>query len=431
MSPRPQPLSRLSAVLSAWVLGVLCASRTVALTAGDVAIIAVNGDAPESFAWVSLVDIPANTLLKFTDASFGNAGTNYFRYTEGLDGNGPLTWTYANPLPRGTVVKWDETAGVTNWTRGTQGGIDPDFSVSGDQIFIFTGSIVSNAPAGYSPYVGDPSGATMLIGFNWGTSAWQTSGAGDTSSSYVPTGTAGIQLSTASNTAIQGHFSLDNIYYTGPAKGTRDQLLKWMNVSTNWLGSNTATNTLNWRTNLTVLDGFQVTTNGQKLTMAATNSSGGKGSTMRVLDSSPMPSNSEVMVAFKTTNSPTFSSDILDFQGTGTNTCVLQLSYDPTGLSLSQEQHLALGWFNPTSNEWMNAVLGNLGGTPLAVLGAWNASYGLGTYGVDTDQNVVWAVVNHNSEFAAIPEPSLAGLVLASAALLLGVLRSRGPAPRA
>jgi hypothetical protein len=34
------------------------------------------------------------------------------------------------------------------------------------------------------------------------------------------------------------------------------------------------------------------------------------------------------------------------------------------------------------------------------VLGAWNASYGLGTFGVDPATNTAWAVVNHGGNFA-------------------------------
>jgi hypothetical protein len=41
-----------------------------------------------------------------------------------------------------------------------------------------------------------------------------------------------------------------------------------------------------------------------------------------------------------------------------------------------------------------------VGGTPAFVLGAWSASYGLGTFGVDPATNTAWAVVNHAGRFA-------------------------------
>ena len=42
----------------------------------------------------------------------------------------------------------------------------------------------------------------------------------------------------------------------------------------------------------------------------------------------------------------------------------------------------------------------------------------LGTYGVDTAHNHVWAVLHHNSQFAATPEPTSALLLLTGGALL-------------
>ena len=70
-----------------------------------------------------------------------------------------------------------------------------------------------------------------------------------------------------------------------------------------------------------------------------------------------------------------------------------------------------LGWLDPETNTWVNAVDGNFGGTS-NFLGdaAYNPAtdFVLGSYGIDTTNNSVWAVINHNSEFSvvAIPEPS-------------------------
>jgi hypothetical protein len=52
-----------------------------------------------------------------------------------------------------------------------------------------------------------------------------------------------------------------------------------------------------------------------------------------------------------------------------------------------------------------NAVNQNSGGTPAPVTGPWSASgnYPLGTYGVDTTSNTVWAVLNYNGRFAIVP----------------------------
>lgn len=54
------------------------------------------------------------------------------------------------------------------------------------------------------------------------------------------------------------------------------------------------------------------------------------------------------------------------------------------------------------AGNWVNAVAQNSGGTTTVVKGAWDSSYGLGTYGIDTSAGTVWAVLNYNGYFAAV-----------------------------
>jgi probable HAF family extracellular repeat protein len=126
--------------------------------------------------------------------------------------------------------------------------------------------------------------------------------------------------------------------------------------------------------------------------------------------------------------SAALASDIVTVSGTGVDTFVLQLSYDPVlGASLfGSEANVRLGWFNPATQRWDLAVNGNIGGTNLFIAGGFDGSLLLGHYGIDTDANIVWAVLNHNSDFgafgevAAIPEPAqvagIFGLLAAGAA---------------
>lgn len=126
-------------------------------------------------------------------------------------------------------------------------------------------------------------------------------------------------------------------------------------------------------------------------------------------------------------------SDVVRITGMGaTNadvgTFLLTMTYDldqtqfnglnETSIALSGE--LKLAWLNG-SNQWVNAVDGNHGGTAhFAGIGAPTGSEALGTWGIDTSgvggTGYVWAVLNHNSDFAVIPEPST--LVLGGLALL-------------
>jgi fibronectin-binding autotransporter adhesin len=133
-------------------------------------------------------------------------------------------------------------------------------------------------------------------------------------------------------------------------------------------------------------------------------------------------------------------SDVLSLTDMGSDIFVLQMSYTDAALtnmglienSIALSGELRLGW-KDLSNNWVSAVNNNDysggGAATFAGVTPWLTYYNtlssfddgsdlasfLGTYGVDPTNNVVWAVLNHNSEFAVIPEPStwvLGGLAL-------------------
>jgi hypothetical protein len=94
------------------------------------------------------------------------------------------------------------------------------------------------------------------------------------------------------------------------------------------------------------------------------------------------------------------ASDILALWGMGyvlgsnqTDVYTLSLSYKGGAPVLA----------TPDGNgNWVNAVDQNLGGAKKHVRGPWQAGYELGTYGIDTATNTVWAVINYNGYFAAV-----------------------------
>jgi hypothetical protein len=102
------------------------------------------------------------------------------------------------------------------------------------------------------------------------------------------------------------------------------------------------------------------------------------------------------------------SSAILSLWGTADigsssgDTIALSMSFDRNSVS---DATLVSGNFGlaavDSAGNLTGAVAQDVGGTPNFVFGPWNASYTLGTYGVDPDTNTVWAVVNHAGRFAA------------------------------
>jgi hypothetical protein len=103
------------------------------------------------------------------------------------------------------------------------------------------------------------------------------------------------------------------------------------------------------------------------------------------------------------------NSDILDLSGMWltlsgptTDQYVLSMSYRNSpfinGGALLSGKFCLLA--RAANGKWVKAVSLNSTGTPSFVLGAWNSSYAIGTYGVDPVARKAWAVLDYNGEFA-------------------------------
>ncbi|MBP7829189.1 MAG: hypothetical protein KA248_04655 [Kiritimatiellae bacterium] len=202
------------------------------LIAGDIAVIAYRSDNPDAFAWVALTDIAAGTVVNFTDSSVSN---NLFRWTEHLDGGGPLTWSHGDNVAAGTVISFHTN--TSTWSLGTLGGSLLGLSNDGDQIFAYTGVITDLG--GGDAHRGDPSGAVLLYGLDFANGGWLTSGASSAGESYVPAGISGVSA------VYIGNF--DNGYYNGIVAGTPDALRAAIADSANWVLSNTAQDPATWK----------------------------------------------------------------------------------------------------------------------------------------------------------------------------------------
>jgi hypothetical protein len=105
-------------------------------------------------------------------------------------------------------------------------------------------------------------------------------------------------------------------------------------------------------------------------------------------------------------------SDILTLWGMAnlgteqTDVFTLSLSYDHDSVN---HEELKRGLFGMVTKDiqgnWVNAVDNNFGGTKKFVYGPWLSGDELGTYGIDPLTHTVWAVINHNSDFAAAKFP--------------------------
>lgn len=231
--------------VAAWVLAIAGSPVRPAcgqLAAGDIAIIAYNSDdllGHDSFAWVALRDLPANTAVHFTDSSVSNG---VFLWSEHFGDaistyRGPLTWTHAAIVPAGTVVRCYDN----QWSLGAMLGGMPRLSTSGDQLIVYSGSVVSNASLAY-PLCGDPSGAVMVAAVSFANSGWNNLTGGSTTSSFVPPG-----LSTGACTAIYTD-ARDDGYYSGPRSGSADFLRSEIAKPANWVTSDAAVDPTNWPT---------------------------------------------------------------------------------------------------------------------------------------------------------------------------------------
>jgi len=88
-------------------------------------------------------------------------------------------------------------------------------------------------------------------------------------------------------------------------------------------------------------------------------------------------------------------------ESTETDNFALAMTYDPKKVRPSD---LVSGRFVIVSKDdqedWVGAVDLNTDGAKTFVYGPWKAQYGLGTYGVDPRTKTVWAVLNHEGDFA-------------------------------
>ena len=174
----------------------------MALSAGDLAIVGFDTDAPDTFSFVLLVDVAAGEQVVFTDNGWNGTALNTNEQT--------ATWTApAGGLSKGTVIQIVDGAAL-DAAKGTVSGALSGLSASGDQIHAYQGSAVS---------------PNFLYAVN-NAGAWLTTGSTSSNTSYMPPLVAGT-------TAL--HLShVDNYSYNGITTGTKAELLAAIGTASNW-----------------------------------------------------------------------------------------------------------------------------------------------------------------------------------------------------
>ncbi|GAB5520320.1 MAG: hypothetical protein RhofKO_25710 [Rhodothermales bacterium] len=184
------------------LLFVLFAVPALAQSPGDIAIIGMNADNPDRFAFVALAPLSAGTVIHFTDNGWRDDGT--FRPNEG-------TYSYTVPsagLAAGDVIEVESPSGMA-------------FATSGDQIIA---------------YIGDESSPTFIYALNVsGEAVWQDTAANSNTSALPP------GLANGSTAVAVTEF--DNVAYVGTTSGTRSELLTAIGNPQNWQGNNSAAQT--------------------------------------------------------------------------------------------------------------------------------------------------------------------------------------------
>jgi hypothetical protein len=210
--------------LAAWLASAgLVACAEAGLMPGDIAIIGMNTDNPDEFAWTPLVDVDPGQEIFFSDAGWING---QFSGLLGGSGDGAVKFTApASGVGAGEIRSVILTALPADYAAANDARVGPGMSLStsGDQLVAFTGS--SAAP-------------TFLFGLNLRSAQW---GAPSNPSPSLDTDvyaglTDGLNAVSVGVGPKPGD-EFDNARYVGPTSGTRDELLAAIANDGNWQGT--------------------------------------------------------------------------------------------------------------------------------------------------------------------------------------------------
>jgi len=191
---------------------IVCQAQTT-LSAGDIAIVGHNFTDPDEFAFVCLVDISTNTIIRFTDSGWLSGGG--FRNDEG-----GRQFTAASDYDAFDVIIYSGIGG--EWTDYNAAPLNSGvffLHTQGDQIIAFQGTASSPTPI----YAINSDNAD-------GNHIWQTT-ASDTRTSALPTGLT-------NGTSAVALDEWNNAYYDDGPKSDINALRTAIGDYLNWSNSN-------------------------------------------------------------------------------------------------------------------------------------------------------------------------------------------------
>jgi hypothetical protein len=190
------------------------------LVPGDIAIIGMNCDNADAFAFVFMVPVQAGTQIIFTDCGWKDDSLKF------RSGEGAVTYTAPSALTAGTVVVYDSSTVMPDFVKYTGTVITGNiqFSATGDQIIAFQGSDATPSFI-YALNDNDTLGTSWNYAYN-------------SNSSALPTGLID------GTTAFGYEPETDNIVYTGITSGSRSELLAAIGNQANWTGSDASRQTM-------------------------------------------------------------------------------------------------------------------------------------------------------------------------------------------
>jgi hypothetical protein len=194
------------------------------LTAGDIAIIEMNADGTDNFAFLVLKDISSSTSVYITDN--GWKSDNTWRTGEGI-----LTWTATSAVSCGSVIHIDGPQGssptASIGTISKSGSFD--ISGSGDQLIFYQGTNTMI-------------GALQTNGTNWDSTS------GDTNSSAIPLGLTDGSTCGHMNTTD----SDNNVYSVNSITDSKNNVRGSIYTPSNWTKSETVVQ--NYSGTITITD---------------------------------------------------------------------------------------------------------------------------------------------------------------------------------